>query len=94
MVKDYISLADRRHDLPGKVEGARGIDVVGLGYVCHLVPHQTLVMTAIDVTQCTVFWCSVVQAYPRGENIIAVCHAKVPAEFHGAIRTRCCLLCS
>lgn len=87
MVKHYASLADWRHDLARKFEGARGVDVVGLGYVRHLVPHKTLVVAAIDVTQRAVFWRGVIQTDPCGEYIITAGHAKVPAENRGAIIT-------
>ena len=87
MVKDHASLADWCHNLTRKFEGGHSVDVIGLGYVRHLVPHKTLVVATIDVTQRAVFWRGVIQADPCGEYIITAGHAKVPAKHRGAVST-------
>ena len=66
--------------LARKLEGPRGVDVVGLGQVGHFVSHNTSVVTAVDVAQRAIFWGGVVQTHPRGEHIIAARHAEVPVE--------------
>jgi hypothetical protein len=83
VVKNDASLADWRHDLARKLKGSHSVDVIGLGYVSHLVPYKTLVVAAIYVTQRTIFRIGVIEADPCSEHIITAGHAKVPTEYRG-----------